>query len=634
MGKLLPLAACAFLLVAALLYVGRERGEPRSVEGATSAASLVVPDALAANEAPSELADALRRSASSVVLDQADPAGRVPVARPAPTSVVHGRVVEARTGAAVPDGFDLGVVVRNQDSRGSLFGALFHKTGMRLGPGGTFEARSSHPERLLADVVCWTSGAELERHEPHAYAAERQADGAWRIALDVGWLARVELVTGEEAEIESAGLIELVDGIEREWGETELLRAEPALVLCRAAAFEPDPAHRRWLQVETNSLSGFGGQLLRVEVPVANGIQAETIRVPLPLPTTAHGRVLDEHGEPWASASVQLLPWGGGAVSFYRGAEPTDADGRFEFPQLTPGAHWFSVSTQPFTADLRRSLEIVSGPNDVGEFVISRAVATSFVRGFLTVSAGERAAKAIVVLTDSRTGLEVADDTSDRDGRGCFVFADVPAGRYELDVIPLDERRYRGFPRALEVPCAALEFRGEGSACAELEVRDAESGELLTDSEGWALRHQRWVPIWKERETRRARSDEPLVVLAPDHRPEHLERLPPSGVVALARGWGELVHAVDLSSGTSSRAGGFGPPLAGVRVLVEGREVATTDAAGLALVGLRQRPMVEPDATARGRLTPFFDDDLAFEREGYRLITHSHAGLVLFTREP
>ena len=102
MGKLLPLAACAFLLVAALLYVGRERGEPRSVEGATSAASLVVPDALAADEAPSEVADAVRRGASSVVLDQADPAGRVPVVRLAPTNVVHGRVVEARTGA---DGF-------------------------------------------------------------------------------------------------------------------------------------------------------------------------------------------------------------------------------------------------------------------------------------------------------------------------------------------------------------------------------------------------------------------------------------------------------------------------------------------------------------------------------------------------
>jgi len=631
LGKLLPLAACAFLLLLALLYVRREGGEARAVAGATGADSGGEAEALTAVEAPGAT-PSTARPGERLALDAADSVAREPAARAAPAGVVHGRVVEARTGAPVPDGFDLGVVVRNQDAAKSLFGALFHRSGTRLGPGGAFEVRSSQPERLLADVVCWTGGAELERREPHAYAAERQADGTWRLALEVGWLARVELVTDEDVALESAGLIELVDGVEREWGGAELLRSSPPLVLYRKAAFEAEPAHRRWLQVATDSPGGFARHLARVEIPVANGIQAEPIRVPLPPPTTAHGRVVDERGEPWAFARVSLLPLGGDAFQFQRGEENTDPEGEFEFPELTAGEHWLAVSAQPFAAELRRSLEIVPGPNELGDLVVPRAAATSFVGGSL-LSTGERAPEAVVVLRDPRTGLELADDTSSRDGEARFLFACVPAGRYELDVIPLDEHRYRGLPRAIEVPCASLGIEaepGDGARLA-LEVRDADSGERLARSEGWALRHGRWVSLWSERDAPWARSDEPLVVLAEDHRPQRLERPPSSAVVALARGWGELVFAVDASPGTSSRAHGFGTPLPGVRVLAEGREVATTDAAGLGLVALAHAPF----APRASNLTPpYLGLDLAFEREGYRLLARSHDGVVLFTREP
>jgi hypothetical protein len=553
----------------------------------------------------------------------------------APPVAIHGRVVDARTGVPVRTPLALGLAVWGAGKRSPL--------NARVEPDGTFELTTREPDWLAARVVEWSTATELET-DRHRYADEREPDGSWRLPLDVGWMAALEIVAPEDADlhVRSAALVEVVDGDERTWSQPIVPRNELRFLLHRAARFEPDPAHTRWLVVEATIDSGpeQARWHARTQVPVQNGLQPERIRVELEPETFAQGRVLDEHGEAWAQAVVELqpqfeLPHAREADELF--AE-TEADGRFEFRELVPGEYGLRVSA-PFTPGLLELRSIARGANDLGSMRLDRSVGRGSIRGELVAvdGAGDEGPVALLTLRHRETRAELVGMVfefnllSGPTGRTGFAFDHVPVGPYELEVLALDGRRYPASPLAVEAPAEGLILEAHPSELAPCELRliDARSGEAIERHGVLRFLAGRWLPTKPELLTE---TDGPCIVLAEGHRPRRVERLGPflrseGGLrrfeLELEPGWGRAVLFRDLSAAPPASADDFaaffGPALAGVRVRAAGQELARSDAAGLALLALERQP-----------------EGLAFELPGYRVVSSDADDgmqLVLLARE-
>ena len=637
-NRVVLVAAAALGLVLGVLWFARSA--PRAgvapgverVESSSAAPQVVLAAPEAAEEArESRAPDSVARSA--------------PLDRPN-QAPLRGRILEGSSGRAL-GGLGLGLewieTSRADEPAPSRMAGQFPI--VPLGPGGTFALPALDPERTLGLLVEVLSGVELEE-VVHRASEELLADGTWLLEVEVGFFARLELVApGEVAlEPETALLTEFVAGEARDWPRDELRGRPLPFVRYAEAAFESEPAHRRVLLVTAGDADDetWRGAL---EIAPRAGFHFEPLRVVLQPPTSAHGRVLDEHGVPWEGAVVELLRRfdelaGVDADDLW---EETDENGAFDFSVLTPGDYRVRVCA-PFTRGAAVVCAVQPGENDLGTLLLERGGTRVTVSGALLAPADEPHGEdpfALVTLRAPESGQEFVcvagfELFQDPDGKALFEFPDVPRGAYELSVVPMDAHRYAPEPLAVEAPAAGIEIRAEAGLepTYELHLSDARTAQTL-DADGLLfLRQGRWLPLASAVENVLVGyAGEPLVVGAAGHCSLRLDSAQSRARVtaddgrllelALEPGFGRAILVRDLSAAALFAADDFaawcGPALADVVVRADGREVARSDGTGLALVSLERAPT-----------------GLSFELEGYRTVSSrvdDGVQLVLMVRE-
>jgi hypothetical protein len=297
--------------------------------------------------------------------------------------------------------------------------------------------------------------------------------------------------------------------------------------------------------------------------------------VQVPWPTFVRGRFVDRRGAPLADVDVLVAS---------SAPAQDDRDGRSE-ADGTWSAH---VERGTRTLHALRGIEratlrvdVVRGPNELGDVVLPFGSGGE-IRGVLRApGADPRGALELVSLDTGAllaTYLEEDDDADD--GTSAFAFDEVPPGEYHLTVLAADGRRYEPARRTVSPPALEVEFRSEDEpGWRELECRfTAEDGtpadgSILAlvngrwrDCEGWESNVEDWLVLDAQRIAPAELDDEGVLVA----------RYEP--------GWGGAFLCTEAGDG--------GAPLADVEVFADGRLVATSDRAGLALARLGAEPGV------------------------------------------
>ncbi len=345
------------------------------------------------------------------------------------------------------------------------------------------------------------------------------------------------------------------------------------------------------------------------------------------------GRLVDELGRPVSGAQLSLrLVESTEAVTLVDVPRTawSDEEGLFEFPpNLEPGRYHLQVQSDG-RQDVRLDVDLESGRREGFEVVLSHVEATEQLAVALVVSEGSPPPVAIVSLRSlDDPGLRRCLHTrmsQGSDGRvqvaasgAALLFEDLFPGRYELEVLPVDGRRYDHERLELELPSGSdgvvisevssslllrdLRFavRGQG------ETQELESHLMRFSGEEWwfldALRFERgqtcgnlaadgvageWM-IWSE-------GYQPaygrLESLEPGTEPVQVD-------VELRPGWGVELIMLDSTGGLprpgldSWQHAAFvhqAEPLEGVLALAGGQVVGRSDARGRLRIELEERP--------------------------------------------
>lgn len=349
--------------------------------------------------------------------------------------------------------------------------------------------------------------------------------------------------------------------------------------------------------------------------PVAAGTWCVPVPEPLPEPlqrapqefegTSVRGRVVSSSGRSLEGVFVKALPRVEGRALV---TANTDAGGAF-WLDLEPGAYRL-LALGAFATSAPLDLEVVVGLNEVGRLVLPVEDSPGPLRGRLVAVAGTPDPFAVVLVRDLASGRDLVvtphwgwfgpgDDCS-------FEIRGLPAGEYELSLVPIDGRRYEPERLRASPPEDGLEFRtfeaiGRGYV---LDVRDERSGEALDPStalarirgqwlgedgaeHGFPLGFDRWVAYAKNH--RPSSGDFAHAVPFVDEEGNELGRIE----VELLPGFGLAVLFKDAESVrlvAPAFDGAFGEGVAGAEVLADGKVVATSDGDGLALVDLLRAP--------------------------------------------
>jgi hypothetical protein len=295
--------------------------------------------------------------------------------------------------------------------------------------------------------------------------------------------------------------------------------------------------------------------------------------VHVPWPTFVRGRFVDRSGAPLAD--VDVLVASSAPVQDDRDGR-SGADGTWS-ARVERGTRTLHALRGIERATLR--VEVVRGPNELGDVVLPFGSGGE-IRGVLRApGADPQAALELVSLdTGALLATYTGEDEDENDGTSAFAFDEVPPGEYRLTVLAADGRRYEPAQRTVSPPALDVEFRSEDEpAWRELEQRITAEDGAPADGKILALVNGRW------REFEGAQwSAESWIVLDG-------KRIAPAALddegVLVARyepGWGGAFLCAEAGDG--------GAPLADVQVFADGRLVATSDRAGLALARLGAGP--------------------------------------------
>jgi hypothetical protein len=326
--------------------------------------------------------------------------------------------------------------------------------------------------------------------------------------------------------------------------------------------------------------------------------------VHVPWPTFVHGTVLDRAGQSLPRVEVALVPRRAGAPIL----EGRTRDGEFSLQGLRPGGYTLylriGLESHALELDVRR------GPNELGELRLPFGETSGEVRGRL--SAPDGAPEARVLLLGEREDLAAAVEAEadpTRPDTSTFLFRNVPSGRYRLEILASDGRCYEPQGLSLAPSATEHEFRATGlrerfrlrvvvdgemeEACGLVRLH----GQWLLDDGGYALADvERWI------------------ALVPGRRPVTGER-PGRGEIRLEpeAGHGQAFLFTEAGRDTAWANGGGvrGRMLGGVEVVADGRTVATSDAAGLAVLDLARAPV-----------------EVAFRLPGWRVVEVVESWLV------
>jgi len=532
-----------------------------------------------------------------------------------PADRLRGRVLDRRTAQGLPD---LWVRLRRRgetslvrtDERGYFFAD-------RALPKGMVSARVGIDEW---DPSLESSPIRLE-HDPAAAAEVRHV-----LRVDAGPGYRLEFLPIEVRNPErwKARLVERDDrGDERAWSWRSLRPGELPWLRYEGVEHEPDPRYSARIELR---LEG-GDRYSRAAVRRTIGVAEEPVRFVLCRLAAFGGEVIDPTGRPVVDARIALRQLTGrtlpvGSDAWQRAY--TRRSGVFLFEHgVEPGRYRVRVASAgredvDFTLDLEE--EGISGYRiRLKEVPIAGAVS-----GELRTDGAGGTPVALLSLR-STDGSGVArwlhpkeeeplwGSLTAEEARLSFTFEDVPVGRYELALFPLDGRPWQ--PRALELeaPATGLSFTaGEGAppVAYSFDVRDRGTGEGLPEfravfrAPGW------WNPEGLRLSPGVAAAIPPdtgltWMVYQPGFRPSYgelpreVEGTALAIPVELEPGWGAELWLRDVGGGgdrpeldtwaTMARVH-LAPPVRGVPVLADGVVLGASDESGVVRVSLGAEP--------------------------------------------
>jgi len=229
-----------------------------------------------------------------------------------------------------------------------------------------------------------------------------------------------------------------------------------------------------------------------------------------------------------------------------------------------------------------------------------------------------------VGLLDARNGRRRIETYRSPDGSDVRFIAAVPPGTWE--VRPFGAPGLRFQPESRTVPAGAehvdFDVTGPGPEKVLLRVADDTDGASLERFNvacrvGW-----RWMGVASSADESLPMAADRYVVWTSAHRPEIVTAdafvATRDGArvadVRLARGASEVLVFVDADDEAAVSDGVLSPllatPLAGVRVLAEGRELATSDGDGLAVVPYLESGALTFELAGRRALASEIDDGL------------------------
>jgi len=308
-------------------------------------------------------------------------------------------------------------------------------------------------------------------------------------------------------------------------------------------------------------------------------------------PTSVSGRVVDLSGDPAGGVMVFCgRPSGPESLSEYPCLGETDAEGAFEIHGLAPGS-WELRADGGHAHSSTLALELSRGEFEAGTLVLPSPGA---LRGRLVADVEPRA---YFFVREIGTGRELwLDDRSEEaasSGVRPFRITGLPAGEYEISLVPLDGRNYEPASLRARPPATGLEFRAVSSMrTLELSVLDS-SSEVPLPHEAFTRVRGRWLDGFHPQGER-------WLVWSDGYRPANLgpsalpttDETPGRVTVRLERGWSQLrlYQVRELAPALDTGGKWSRPPLCGVCVCADGLPVATSDEDGIAIVGLERAP--------------------------------------------
>ena len=594
-GSALVLAGLAWLAWSAA-RAPRAGDDAPPAAAAPGAAAVDLSSAPAPESAP-ESAPMTSAAAPELTPAAAEP-GRTPAA---PSSAaLQGTLLERDSGAPIEGGVVLSL-------RAIPAASGTPEERVAPGPGGLFRTRGSFPKtNLRVKLLEARSGTVLhETKEP--FDPEH---GTWTLRVELGLLVPLEVERPADVELElgKARVVERGPAGTSEWAWADVRGESQPFVRFRDPP-RPSGATAE-LELEARSRDGRREFTGRAPLPATRGALAP-LTVPLVEATAVVGRVLDADGKALEHATAWLLPLDRPASRERKElGEETDEAGAFLFEELEPGPHELVLSAGLFRGEAAR-IDVRPGWNDLGALSLGLPTDAA-IRGELVDPTGASDPAALLVLTGGGRRYVACSSFGfifgDQDGRSEFAFEHVPPGDYELSPVSLTGGRFEP-ERARVSPGAVVTFQAQGLARRgwAFRVRDAESGEALEEYVALGRLEDGWIGAHFDSDDTFPFEGRGWVVLAPGHRSlrlpsdQRFERTTRSegGTthevfvvdVALARGWSTPIvcRALDPTA-EPGLAQLFAPPLAGARILADGRVVATTDGGGLAVVEGERAP--------------------------------------------
>ena len=560
-------------------------------------------------------------------------------------STARGRVIDARTGEPVPR---VRVRIRGggledrpeTDGEGRFEGELVFPPGpltasfrdlIAKGPLTPIPPRFEGAWRSWreggGEMPQWPSFETLNREVTWTGARAREPDGEHTVYVLIGPTFRFETVPALDGQRLSAILRQGSTGGGPRWPQKQVLAGKPLRVRYAREHAPLDPDGDLHLVVSAHALDGRvphdGGWMGQAPVRGTVGVHPGVLRVPMELRVALRGRVLDDALSPIEEAEVILTVPSEKANPFLSGdgvgmTARADEQGWFLLPGVPAGRCRLTArAKQHETAVI--DLDVAEGRARLPDIVLTPTPPVGSIAGTMGFAPPTGALPLVRLRSLEAPGYDriIGPRGSERvEGAlrsGSFEFEGLPAGRYELSMLTVPEMPCAPEALVVEPPAKGLRFECDASAFGartSFRVTDSRTGLELPDFKLLIDVRGRWLPV-----SLNGRSGEDAWFLGAGERHRwRVEReghLPTAGderafsliegrweaEVALEPGWARSLMFRDsrcvadyeelFEDGLAAWAAA---PVPGVIVRAGGREVARSDADGLAEIRARRAP--------------------------------------------
>lgn len=340
------------------------------------------------------------------------------------------------------------------------------------------------------------------------------------------------------------------------------------------------------------------------KVSALRGVVPGFVDVALDARAVLTGKVVDRDGRPVAGASVVFEGEAASGKGYERKASTRDG-GEFRFEHLLGGSGTLAVRSLRHVGQ-DAALRMLPGAVTQQDFILAPHPPAGAIRGRLESETGRYEADVAVVLRPI-SGKDIFEKQKVRweqkNGRlaGVFDFAALPAGEYEVAV--RDSGWFAWNPQTLTAspPSESVRFVVHDDlahADFAFRARDAQTGASLDAFAWWNVRGgssgSRRLPSGNsflsrfplERGFRWRLDRQGYSPEFGDEKAFAVEELRPTGLwkiaeIELEPGWGEVYRVIRRNNKK---------PIAGAKILLDGREAGKTKADGTCYVEAREKP--------------------------------------------